>query len=1072
MSRRQRIISIIGVLVLLLALMPAFPSAAQTSGSITLNATVYSDNTTFNIATITVDDADLSESRIGKARFTFDAANDADPTVFDLTDVTDGVDSRAAVLSGETSKTDKFDGDASDTTFTLTKSPRDADDDGTYENADVTVVVGGSTLTATTQYTVNFLTKIVTLGTAPAAGTDNVVITYERSEYDQTTPGNTPVKRFGTSVLFGTTFTTATSDKNIDTIDNADGTITISSAIDLDGADNTNGNSDDNDSVIVTFVYDVADSSSKLISVSSPTAVGSGKTLSLTGAETTPSSNLFRNTIALFTGADLNKIESEAANANNDLVANGGDADTIVQVDELDNTSGLGTTLDTSVQAAGTALGLTLTTATGTTLAGRILPVADGDTLTVTYVDTSPSATKTDTASIDLAPPTVTLVQPVDKVYTKSTLVTMEARVVDTGAGVDSSDITLVPPTGVSGSTLNAPIENGFAVSFAPNAAITEGAKLWLITVEDKVGNTPVINTTTASKSARGAAPPGTTAASAGANPFKFTVDTAAPTVASATTGLYLKNPGVTSGTSTESQSSNKRTWIRLLFNLGTGGAPIDSSSVAASDFKVDGAAPISVLVNAKSQESGVIAVGAAVYLEVPEQATDAKPKVELVGEILDKAVNARTAGTISAAADGLNPVLTVTASPSLHEKTVVVTVASSENLVVNPTIQTTTTTPVTGTVAGGTTLTVAAQGGRTWTATYTNPTGGASKRYVVVSGTDASSNSSIYGDDSPAKELVSFEVDDAAPVITSPATTANATEGAVWITTIVDENDYVGDSKKTVTVVSATLDGVDVSSELFSGTTTVADAGDADTDGLTSETHATLTLARTLAQGTYVFKIKVKDTALNESSLLTHTLTVKARAKFEITLNPGMNFISIPGQAVSSAINDIIGSTDPIDAIIKYDRTLDGNGTNPFLTAERPAAGQDFTSSDGLTTIDPGSAYWMNATARVTLSIDIPSLTAGNVLPPVVQLLQGYNGVGIWDVRSPNATGAGGKLGDNIDADSYFGSIQWVAAYWFDPTPGEGWQVLRPDPLNAGPNVMAGRGYYVYLTQADTLVP
>ena len=1053
MKTKGKFIAILATLGLLLSMMAVLPTAGAVAGTVTLDDTVYSDNTGFNIVTVTVADADLSAARIGVARFSFNAATTADPTDFDIT-------TAAAVLSGEKAKSDTFNGDANTVAFTMTKTARDADDDGILENADVTVTVGGSTLTATTGYTVVFATGVVTLAAAPPVGVANVVISYEISEYDQTTPGGTPVTRFGTSVLFGTSFTTATSDKSVDTIDNANGKIIIGSAIDLDGADNDDNTPDDNDSVVVTFVYDVADTQTKLVTAGSATAVGSGKTRQLDATEVTPSSNTFTNSVALFTAADLNKVESETSDASNDLTANGGDADGIVQVDELNNTTGLGTTLNTRVQAAATALGLTPSTATATSLVARSLPVADGDQVIVTYVDASPSGTLTDTASVDLNPPSVTLVQPVDKVYTGSTLVTMEARVVDSGAGVADTDITLVPPAGVAGSTLKAPIENGFAVSFAPSSPISEGAKTWFIAVKDKVGNTPVEDDagTTANEGTRGAAPFGGTAD----NPFKFTVDTSAPTVSTATTGLYLKDPGVTTGTTPETQKTDNRSWVRLLFSLGTGGAPLDPASVAVSDFRVDGVAPISRQVNTVAQETGAVVVGSAVYLEVAQLATDARPKVELVGEVLDKAGNARTAGTITAAADKLTPVLTVTAAPSLDEKTVVVSIASTENLVVNPTVQTTTTEPASGgALVAPVTQSVTALGGRAWTSTYTNPTGAFSKQWVVVTGQDSFNNVSTVGDDTPDKDLVSFEVDDGAPAVRYPATTGTDFEGSVWITVRYDEDEYAGDSHKTVTVTSATLDGVDVAAELFSGSATTDEAGAALAGADAGDTHATSTLARTLGVGVYVFKITVKDDAGNSTSL-THTLTVKARPTFDLVLKPGVNLISIPGTAEADGTHiNVLFSGLPVTTVVTYDPALELDGdplTSPWPTSSIDPATGLFTGD--IAALEPGKAYFVTASARTVVKLNIPPV--GRSIPPLIQVNQGFNAVGFWSIEGNLTTAT------TADADGYLGK-NWSVAYSFDPTPGVGWQVIRP----GGADVLtAGMGYLVYFTQDSTLTP
>ena len=70
----------------------------------------------------------------------------------------------------------------------------------------------------------------------------------------------------------------------------------------------------------------------------------------------------------------------------------------------------------------------------------------------------------------------------------------------------------------------------------------------------DKVGNVPasdIEETEDVNEAPKGAASPLTGAAD---NPFKFTVDTRAPSLVGGKTGVSLKNPGVTSGTSKETE--------------------------------------------------------------------------------------------------------------------------------------------------------------------------------------------------------------------------------------------------------------------------------------------------------------------------------------------------------------------------------------------------------------------------------------------------------------------------------------------------------------------------------------
>ena len=81
--------------------------------------------------------------------------------------------------------------------------------------------------------------------------------------------------------------------------------------------------------------------------------------------------------------------------------------------------------------------------------------------------------------------------------------------------------------------------------------------------VMDKVRNVPasdIAETEDVNEAPKGAASLG----GAADNPFKFTVDTRAPSLVGGKTGVSLKNPGVTSGTSKEEENTvNQSTWVR-----------------------------------------------------------------------------------------------------------------------------------------------------------------------------------------------------------------------------------------------------------------------------------------------------------------------------------------------------------------------------------------------------------------------------------------------------------------------------------------------------------------------------
>ena len=242
-------------------------------------------------------------------------------------------------------------------------------------------------------------------------------------------------------------------------------------------------------------------------------------------------------------------------------------------------------------------------------------------------------------------------------------------------------------------------------------------------------------------------------------------------------TGLSLKNPGVTSGDNEESEKTNDGQWVRVNFALGTGGAPLDASTVSASDFRVDDAEPLDAKIN--TVKHGDVVVGSAVYLQVGALDTDARPEVELTGEIRDRAGNIRSEGRVASLNDGLAPKVMVTTSADIARDEIIVTVTTSERLRSNPIIDITETKPVkrtdnkeTGVAAldqsipGAKPLTVSLQAGglTTWTATHKNPDGTAEKFYVVVDVSDQADNRGVKGDATNEDDFVSFQVDSKDP--------------------------------------------------------------------------------------------------------------------------------------------------------------------------------------------------------------------------------------------------------------------------------------------------------------------
>ena len=657
--------------------------------------------------------------------------------------------------------------------------------------------------------------------------------------------------------------------------------------------------------------------------------------------------------------------------------------------------------LESRVLAAADELGLDTTDEASDFLA-LIIPARDGDVIKVTYSDVIPSTTVSKTATVDLAAPVVTLVSPSDGFFTSTRTVSLNAEVVDDGAGVHETDINIViVDVSTSGINLGAqpkqPIEAGYRVSMVPEGTITEGTKRWFVGVMDKVGNIPAedildlgegcdINGENCGTGPKGVneAPKGAgapTAPSAG-NPFKFTIDTRAPSLSTGETGLYLRFPGVTKGDEKEIQRENNRSWIRVVFTVGDGGAPLDPSSVTPSDFEVDGLVPLDVKVNTVAQDGGETPVGTAVYLQVGQMDTDARPEVTLVDEVSDKAGNEQDEGSIPSVNDGLAPTLTVTPSTNLAKETVTITVSASEQLRTNPTVNVTPNKPEKGqALEDDVPLVVSLQTGSntTWTATFNNTPGQASRQYVVVTGTDLGEKSNTIGDAStsdPEDDLVSFQVDDNEPTLIFKDAVgglledSEQTEGAVWLVAEFDEDEHADDKSRTVTVTEVTLMDTESDVVVAEGVGMVFGSEVACVDHNTDPIEdangnvtnmdddcAQRTVAVDLMPGLYNIAMTGVDQTGNEVSGNVDFEVIEAEP-FELTLRPGQNFIAIPGMPMDEGGNiDTLFSDEAISAVSTYDRARELAGENPWLRSSKDLETGMF--SGDITAIEAGKAYF-----------------------------------------------------------------------------------------------------------------
>ena len=681
----------------------------------------------------------------------------------------------------------------------------------------------------------------------------------------------------------------------------------------------------------------------------------------------------------------------------------------------------------------------------------------------------------------------------------------------DTGAGVDQGDIVLVATAGVNlpgqQDQLKSPVASGFSVTGVPTAGIGEGKQSWAVLVRDKVGNTPAMDEVGADECLpggsgddcdKGAGPIGVNEAARGAaapetaigqvkNAFVFTVDTEGPTLDTGKTGFSLKNAGVGSGENKESENTNKREWVRVVFELGLGTAPIDPATVDANDFRVDGEVPVEATVNSVGQDCNdagkecKIDKGSAVYLKVAQLDTDARPKVELSGEIRDRSGNLRTGGSISALADGLKPVLTVNTSADISDSEIVVTVSSSERLSGRPTVRLTETAPDNGVdeeSLSNPLAVVLQQGGTTsWEAEKGVVGNQAVRYYVVVDGKDPAGNAATVGDDKPADDVVAFQLDSQAPTLVFKSASgkdlddskAKPEEGAVWIVGEFDEDEHADDKYRKVTVTAVTLTNLDTEeviaddpAALFGGEVACDDHAAADdADPVPQSKCAQHTLAVNLVPGMYNIEMTGVDSVGNDVTEDVDFEVTEADP-FELELKPGQNFVSIPGMPMGDGGNiDTLLADEAISAISTYDRSRELQGESPWLRSTKDLETGMF--SGDITAIEPGKAYFINSTASVTLEIQ---LQASDGLPPTIPVRQGYNAIGFWSLSGET----------EAELDLYLGAIGWTVAYTYDPTPGRGWEVLRKGaldedglPLN---KITAGTGYLVYALYDTVLTP
>ena len=745
--------------------------------------------------------------------------------------------------------------------------------------------------------------------------------------------------------------------------------------------------------------------------------------------------------------------------------------------------------------------------------------VQDGDTLTVTYLNSDGTTADTDTVTVDGVNPTISAVSPADGTITNSINPTLTFSVTDSGSGIKATDpasnITITiggPATTTIDQTrpLFGTLVDGFSVLFGQSTTwfddpvggppqsggfgiVSGTAFTWEVVATDQAGNTETVTSS-------------------------LEIDTEKPTVAGAETGTSFD-------IATDTESTGVTTAVKLSFT-----EKIDPASVDAADFTVAGVAPSAAIVG--SEEAGTENV---VYLTVAAQASDARPEVKVVGTVLDLATNAVDTTAVTAetiATDGLIPAITTTISQALAIKDdeVKVTVSTDEKLAVagltlsvnGPTGSTgvgtiTTTSPTTNVNEGTVTVASGTKTGAYGVSISATDLGAQSvDNLTVITDETVAATSITVGVGSSVITLANGPIAD---TLTGPA--PGALDGVVDAADIITLTTSLGTATtSSITVVDASARTITVSVELGATETasvsysyvaddvfevdqsapTVSfdpvDESDIenqspfiriifDEDEYPGDSFTTVTLtkaeltnpdltttdllatfvsadnieyiwaASNLALGVYMLTVSGEDTAGNAVTDKVMDFTIKERAAFDVTLRPGWNMVSLPGAPADPDINAVITSAD-VDVVLSYDPSVPGG----WLTAVRDANGN---LAGTLTTISGATALWVHTSSFTPIAADIPGLGAGAAtVPPSFKLVKGYNLVPVSTLDSDAVAG------DVRDADEYFTGLSWTRAYGYDNATNK-FNTILPGTADT---VSVGQGYWVFLSEAGQLVP
>lgn len=281
------------------------------------------------------------------------------------------------------------------------------------------------------------------------------------------------------------------------------------------------------------------------------------------------------------------------------------------------------------------------------------------------------------------------------------------------------------------------------------------------------------------------------------------------------------------------------------------------------------------------------------------------------------------------------------------------------------------------------------------------------------------------------------------------------------------------GEVQGDVVLTLATLDGVDV---LDNAVTTDGRRWRISIPNIRPGQHTFVVDARDEGGSTFAAPVEI-------------TFRVLSPPAFRLELLPGWNLISFPANPNNPAIDAVFRPDTPVSTVHSFDPNAPGG----WLTASRLRIGNRIFGPflGDLRTIDSSHAYWVFSEGQDEIGVVLTENDSSSpVTPRAIRIHQGWNLVPVID------TSGSLDQGDVIDADVYFASLDEEISRitTFDAITGQTTLVILDGisepgtqeeltrqgvpgacatcPLGQNERIEVGKGYWVFSTEAGTLVP